>query len=49
MKSTLFLLFTFFSMPLFADCIYNDTNYEEGTIINGYICTSDGTWKYHSD
>ena len=34
-------------IPLFvqADCIYEGQSYPPGTVINGYTCQADGTWR----
>lgn len=28
-----------------ADCWYNGGSYPTGSIVNGYVCAPDGTWK----
>ena len=38
MKYVIFSLILIVAAPVFADCLYDGSNYPEGTIIGPYIC-----------
>ena len=47
MKSLFFVSVIFLSSlgSAYADCTYAGKIYPTGTIVNGYVCQADGTWK----
>lgn len=40
----LLLLLTLFSQIALADCYKDGKAYPTGTVIDGFICTADGSW-----
>ncbi len=34
-----------YSATVYADCWYDGKLYPTGSIINGYVCQADGSWK----